>query len=56
METQAEKEGEDSSDKEEGLESPESRKLSKQIDSHVVVLDNNQPRTATSTFGHNATQ
>ena len=35
-----------SSDEEEGTESSKSRELSKQIDSHVVVLDDNQPRTA----------
>ena len=33
VETQAEKQGEDSSDKEDCVKSPESRELSKQIDS-----------------------
>ena len=36
------------SDEEEGTESSKSRELSKQIESHVVVLDDDQPRTATT--------
>lgn len=36
---------EDSSDEEKGVESPESQELSWQIDFHVVVLDDDQPRT-----------
>lgn len=51
VETQAKEKDEDNNDEEECSESPESRELSKQIDFHVVVLDNDQPRNSTSTSG-----
>lgn len=44
IEAQAEEKGEDNSDEEEGAESPKSWESSQQIDSHVAVLDDNQPR------------
>lgn len=47
VETQAEEQGEDSNDEEEGTESLESRELLKQIDSHVVELDDNNLRNIT---------
>lgn len=56
VETQVEEDGEDSSNEEEGLESLESRELSKQIDSHMVVLDDDQPRTSTPNSDQNAAQ
>lgn len=43
-EVQAEEQVENSSDEEEGAVSLESRELSRRIDSHVVVLDDDQPR------------
>ena len=48
VKTQAEEQGEDSSKEEEGTESLESRELSKQIDSHVVVSDDDNPRTTST--------
>ena len=45
IEDQAEEKGEDNSDEEEGVKSPESWELSQQIDSHVAVLDGDQLRT-----------
>ena len=39
-----------SSDEEKGVESLESRELSKKINSHVVVLNDDQPRTAGTTL------
>nr|POF24674.1 hypothetical protein CFP56_67247 [Quercus suber] len=56
VKTQAEEQGEDSSDEEEGTESSEARELSKQIDSHVVVLDYDNSRTATTTSNPDAVQ
>lgn len=53
VENQVEEESEDSSDKDEGSESPESKDLSRQIDSHVVVLDNDQLRTFAPTSDTN---
>ena len=55
VETQVEEEGEDSSGEEEGADSLESRKLSKQIDSHVVGLDDDNPRTTTVALNPDAT-
>ena len=55
VKTQAEEQGEDSS-KEEGTESLESRELSKQIDSHVVVLDDDNPRTTSTTLSSDTAQ
>lgn len=49
VEAQAKEQGKVSSDEEEDAESSESRELSKQIDFHVVVLDDDQPRTAATT-------
>ena len=43
-----EEQEEDSSDNDEGGESPKSRELSRKIDSHVMVLDDKQPRTGVS--------
>lgn len=45
---QTEEQEEDSSDDDEGSESPESRELSRQIDSHIVVIDDEQPRIGVS--------
>ena len=45
---QAGEKEEESSDEEEGAESSESQELSRQIDSHVVVLNEDQPRTGTT--------
>ena len=45
-EAQAPKQDEDSNEKEEGTDSLEMRDLSQQIDSHVVVLDEDNPTTA----------
>lgn len=42
---QAREEKEDSGDEEKSAESPKIRELSWQIDSHVVVLNDDQPRT-----------
>ena len=53
-EAQAEEQEEDSSDKEEGTESPESQELSRQIGSHVVVLDDDQSRTKATTSNQTA--
>ena len=53
IETQAEKQGEDSSDKEDCVKSPESRELSKQIDSYVVALNDDNPRTTTAVLNLN---
>lgn len=46
--TQVTEQGEDSSDEDEGKESPKTRELSEQIDSHVVVLDDDNPRAVTT--------
>ena len=43
-EAQAEEQREDNSDKEDGVKSMESQELSRQIDSYVMVLDNDQSR------------
>ena len=53
VETQAERQV--SSDKE-GSESLESRELSKQINSHVVVLDDDNPRANTTVLSLDAMQ
>lgn len=53
VENQVEEESEDRSDKDEGSESPESKDLSRQIDSHVVVLDDDQLRTSAPTSDTN---
>ena len=45
-EAQAPKQDEDSNEEEEGTDSLEMRDLSQQIDSHVVVLDEDNPTTA----------
>ena len=50
VKTQVEEQGKDSSEEEEGMESPESRDISKQINSHVVVLDDDNPRTTSTTL------
>lgn len=47
IETQVKKEGEDSSDEEEGSRSTESKEMSRQIDFHVVVLDDDHLRNST---------
>ena len=54
VKTQVEEQGKNSNEEEEGMESPESRDLSKQIDSHVVVLDDDNPRTTSTTLSLNA--
>lgn len=56
IETQVEKEGEDSSDEEEGSRSTEFREMSRPIDSHVVVLDDDHSRNSTPTFDKNIAQ
>ena len=53
VETQVERQV--SNDKEEGSESLESRELSKQINSHVVVLDDDNPRANTTVLSLVAT-
>ena len=53
VETQVERQV--SNDKEEGSESLESRELSKQINSHVVVLDDDNPRANTTVLSLDAT-
>ena len=45
VEAQAQEQSKDSSEKEENAESPEMRELSHQIDSHVVVLDEDNTTT-----------
>ena len=54
VETQVERQV--SNDKEEGSESLESRELSKQINSHVVVLDDDNPRANTTVLSPDAMQ
>ena len=49
LKTQAEEQGKDSSNEEEGTETPKANELSKQIDSHVVVLDYDNIRTTATT-------
>ena len=56
VKTHAEEQGEDSSEEEEGMKSPESRKLSMQIDSHVVALDDDNPRTTATTSSPDVAQ
>ena len=53
IETQAEKQGEDSSDEEDCVKNPESMELSKQIDSYVVALNDDNPRTTTAVLNLN---
>ena len=53
---QAPKQDEDSSEKEEGTKSSELRELSHQIDSHVVVLDEDNPTTIAPSVIQDATQ
>lgn len=48
-EVQVEEQVEDISEEEEGAESSESNELSRQIDSHVVVLDDDQLRNGAAT-------
>ena len=40
--------GEDSSDEDEGTKSPKTKELSQKIDSHVMVVDDDNLRTATT--------
>ena len=47
VEAQAQEQSKDSSEKEENAKSPEMRELSHQIDSHVVVLDEDNTTTIT---------
>lgn len=54
VEAQVEEQEKDNSDEDEGAESPESRELSRQIDSHVVVLDDDQPRIGATTSDQTA--
>lgn len=56
IETQVKKEGEDSSDEKEGSRSTESKEMSRQIDFHVVVLDDDHSRNSTPTFDKNIAQ
>lgn len=48
VEAQARDGEEDRSNEEEGAESAKSRELSQQIDSHLVVLNKDQPRAGTT--------
>lgn len=56
VETQVEEQGKDSNDEEEGLESLESKELSKHIDSYVVVLDDDNLSTAATTLDPDVVQ
>ena len=47
VQAQAQEQSKDSSEKEENAKSPEMRELSHQIDSHVVVLDEDNTTTIT---------
>ena len=55
VKAQAQGQSEDSSEKEEGIESPEMKELSQQIDFHVVVLDEDNLATTASTGTQGAT-
>ena len=54
VKTQAKEQGKDSSNEEEGIETPKAKELSKQIDSHVVVLDDDNSRTTATISNPNA--
>nr|POE62723.1 hypothetical protein CFP56_26483 [Quercus suber] len=56
FEAQSQEQSEDGNEREEGAESPEMRKLSQQINSQVVVLDEDNPATTTPTVMQGPTQ
>ena len=47
---QAPKQDKDKSEEEEGTKNPEMRELSQQIDSHIVVLNEDNPKTAANSM------
>ena len=56
VKAQAQEQSEDNSEEDEGAESPEMRELSHQIDSHMVLLDEDNLATTTLSVTQGATQ